>query len=68
MHDSASLPNDDWLTLIGRLTVSLGVDLGALARWTKALLRRRGILDATALLRLALAHGPGGMSLRQTAA
>jgi hypothetical protein len=52
------------LTLIGRLTLSLGVDLDALARRTKALLRRRGILDATALLRLALAHGPGGLSLR----
>jgi hypothetical protein len=68
MQDSASLPHEDWLTLIGRLTLLLGVDLDALAKQTKALLRRRGVPDATALLRLALARGPGGLSLRQTAA
>jgi len=68
MHDSASLPDDGWLALVGRLTLLLGVDLDALARQTKALLRRRGVPDAAALLRLALAHGPGGLSLRQTAA
>ncbi len=68
MHDSASLPTPDWLALIGRLSVLLGVDLDALALQTKALLRRRGVPDAAALLRLALVHGPGGLSLRQTAA
>jgi len=44
------------------------LDLGALAAETKALLRRRGVPDARALLRLALARGPGGLSLRETAA
>ena len=68
MHESASLRDEDWLTLIGRLTLQLGVDLAALAKRTKALLRRRGVPDAIALLRLALAHGPGGLSLRQTVA
>jgi len=68
MHDSASLPHEDWSTLIARLTLLLGVDLDALPRQTKALLQRRGVPDATALLRLALVRGPGGLSLRQTAA
>ena len=31
-------------------------------------MRRRGVGDAAALLRLALAYGPGGMSLRSAAA
>jgi hypothetical protein len=44
------------------------LDLDALAKETRALMRRRGVPDAKALLRLALARGPGGMSLRQTAA
>ncbi|WP_166143729.1 hypothetical protein [Methylosinus sp. RM1] len=44
------------------------MDLEALALEKRALMRRRGVPDAKALLRLALARGPGGMSLRQTAA
>ena len=44
------------------------LDLDALAKETRALLCRRGVPDGKALLRLALARGPGGMSLRQTAA
>lgn len=65
MHDSASLILQDWPGLLVRLAGSL--DLDALARETRALVRRRGVPDAKALLRLALARGPGGMSLRQTA-
>ena len=48
--------------------VAADLDLDALAKKTPALVRRRGVLDAKALLRLALARGPGGMSLRRTAA
>jgi len=66
MLDSTSLVPDDWSGLISRVAGDL--DLDALAKETRALLRRRGVPDATALLRLALARGPGGMSLRQTAA
>jgi len=66
MLDSTSLVPDDWSGLISRVAGDL--DLDALAKETRALLRRRGVPDAKALLRLALARGPGGMSLRQTAA
>lgn len=66
MHDSASLILQDWPGLLARLAG--GLDLEALAMETRALVRRRGVPDAKALLRLALARGPGGMSLRQTAA
>ncbi len=68
MHDSASSPIEDWSELIGRLSKDIGLDLDELAKTTKALLRRRGVPGAKALLRLALARGPGGLSLRQTAA
>ena len=66
MLDSTSLAPDDWSGLISRVAGDL--DLDALAKETRALVRRRGVPDAKALLRLALARGPGGMSLRQTAA
>jgi DDE family transposase len=66
MHDSASPIPEDWSGLICRLAGDL--DLDALAKETRALVRRRGVRDAKALLRLALARGPGGLSLRQTAA
>jgi len=66
MLDSTSLVPDNWSGLISRVAGDL--DLDALAKETRALVRRRGGPDAKALLRLALARGPGGMSLRQTAA
>jgi hypothetical protein len=56
----------DWQTLISRL--SQCIDLEATARTTGALVRRRNVADAATLLRLALAYGPGGMSLRSAAA
>jgi len=56
----------DWQALVSRLSRS--IDLDATARETGALLRRRCIADAATLLRLALAYGPGGMSLRSAAA
>jgi hypothetical protein len=66
MLDSTSLVPDDRSGLISRVAGDL--DLDALAKETRALVRRCGVPDAKALLRLALARGPGGMSLRQTAA
>ncbi|TIP09218.1 IS4 family transposase [Mesorhizobium sp.] len=56
----------DWQALISRLSQS--IDLDATARETGALVRRRCVADAATLLRLALAYGPGGMSLRSAAA
>jgi Transposase DDE domain len=69
MLDSASPcapPFEDWM---GRILDLLGdFDLEAAARSTKALVRRRGVKSVRALLHLALARGPGGLSLRETAA
>lgn len=47
--------------------ISRHIDLETSARASGALLRRRGVPSAAALLQLALLHGPGGMSLRSTA-
>src|SRR5580700_4028323 len=58
--------DSEWLDVLDRLPSDL--DLEQLARETKALLRCRKITAASDLLRLGLAHGPGGMSLRQAAA
>ena len=66
MHESASTFIENWACLVGRMVGDL--DLDALAAETKALVRRRGVPSAEALLRLALARGPGGLSLRDTAA
>lgn len=43
------------------------MDLEASAREHKALLRKRGVRSADALVHLALLYGPGGLSLRSTA-
>jgi lambda repressor-like predicted transcriptional regulator len=66
MHESASTLVENWSELVGRILGDL--DLDKLAFSTRALRRRRGVPDARALLRLALARGPGGLSLRETAA
>ena len=66
MLDSASFQLDDWGRQIDGLLG--GFDLEEAARSSRALVRRRGVPSARALLRLALAHGPGGLSLRQTSA
>src|ERR671913_548280 len=55
-----------WPDLIA--AVWTGIDLDATARTSGALVRRRGIRSAAMLLRLALACGPGGLSLRAAAA
>jgi Transposase DDE domain len=66
MHNIASSFDSEWLDVLDRLPADLHLE--PLARETKALLRRREITAASDLLRLGLAHGPGGMSLPQTAA
>src|SRR6201995_6062958 len=66
MQDTASVLTDRFAEVVGRLPA--GLDLDDLALETKAIQRRREVVDGAALLRIALARGPGGLSLRQTAA
>jgi hypothetical protein len=65
MQTLASPPDSDWLDILSRLPADL--DLNRLARDTLAIQRLRGITDAADLLRLGLARGPGGKTLKQTA-
>src|SRR3954453_5611424 len=62
---SASL-EAQWPDLVA--AVSAAIDLEAPARPSGALARRRRSRSAEVLLRLALAYGPGGLSLRAAAA
>ena len=55
-----------WQEVLDRLPPDL--DLDALAVSSGALKRRREVGDGPTLLRLAMARGPGGLSLNQTAA
>src|SRR5665213_375220 len=64
MQNAASVLTDQFPDLLARLPASL--DLDRLALETKAIQRKRKIGDGASLLRLALARGPGGFSLRQT--
>jgi hypothetical protein len=57
---------EGWTEFLWRLPP--GLDLDALARATGALERVREIRDGSGLLWLAMAYGPGGLSLRDTAA
>jgi Transposase DDE domain len=66
MHIEASLPVDQFSDLLRRLPSD--IDLDELAKQTKAIQRKRELTSGEALLRLALARGPGGLSLSQTAA
>jgi Transposase DDE domain len=66
MQNTASLPPDRFDDLLRRLPAHL--DLDALARQTKAIERNREIDSGLQIMRLALARGPGGLSLAQTAA
>jgi DDE family transposase len=67
MHDAAaSVLTDQFSDLLKRLPP--GVDLDRLALETKAIQRKREVVDGASLLRIALARGPGGLSLRQTSA
>jgi len=66
MQQPASLPADRFDDLLRRLPSDL--DLDVLAKQTKAIERKREVVSGANLLRLALARGPGGLSLSQTAA
>jgi Transposase DDE domain len=66
MQNLASSMDAGWFDILSRLPPDL--DLNRLARDNKAIQRRRGITDAADLLRLGLARGPGGKSLKETAA
>ena len=65
MQNVASLHTDEFPALLARLPPDL--DLDQLAIEHKAIQRGRKIKTGIELLRLALAHGPGGMSLRDAA-
>jgi hypothetical protein len=64
MQNTASAPTDSFVDLLKRLPA--GLDLDALALETKAIQRKRKLDGGASLLRLALARGPGGLSLRGT--
>src|SRR3954454_5923734 len=66
MQDAASVLTDPFGEVLARLPA--GLDLDDLAMESKAIQRRREVVDGAALLRIALARGPGSLSLRQTAA
>ncbi len=66
MQNTASLPADQFEELLRRLPAALDPD--RLARQTKAIERKRTLDSGADLLRLALARGPGGLSLSETAA
>jgi hypothetical protein len=57
---------DGWVSLLAQ--VSEAIDLESSVRSSGALVRKRQFREASALLRVALAYGPGGLSLRETAA
>ncbi|HEY2359304.1 MAG TPA: IS4 family transposase [Phenylobacterium sp.] len=61
-----SIQEQDWPEVVSR--IEQAIDLEASARDAGVLVRKREIRKASDLLRLALAYGPGGQSLRQTAA
>jgi hypothetical protein len=66
MQPASSSLEAQWPDLVA--AVSAAIDLEATARTSGALVRRRAIRSAEMLLRLALAYGPGGLSLRSAAA
>ena len=66
MPNTASLNPDAWLDILARFPADIDID--ELARSTRAIQRSRGVADGSDLLRLAMARGPGGMSLQETAA
>jgi hypothetical protein len=61
-----SIQEQDWPAVSSLIERS--IDLEASARASGVVQRRRQIRSGSDLLRLALAYGPGGQSLRQTAA
>jgi len=63
---SGSVLTDQFPDLLKRLPT--GLDLDAVAPESTVIQRKRELSDGESLLRLALAHGPGGLPLRQAAA
>jgi hypothetical protein len=61
-----SIEDQDWAVIADR--IGRAIDLEGTARSSGVLRRKRRIRSGSDLLRLALAYGPGGQSLRQTAA
>lgn len=59
------IDDEDWFSVLSE--VSAAIDLHRTALEGRTLVRRRQIRTADDLLRLALAYGPGGQSLRDTA-
>lgn len=66
MQLASPLEDGGWAEILAKL--SADTDLAATAFETKAFIRARGIPDAASLLRLALAYGVSGQSLRTIAA
>jgi len=66
MEQASPLAADQFDELLKRLPQDF--DLDDLARQTKAIERGRKVISGITLLRLALARGPGGLSLSATAA
>lgn len=66
MQIASPLEDGGWAEFLAKLTVD--IDLVATARETKAFTRARGIRDPASLLRLAMAYGVSGQSLRSTVA
>jgi hypothetical protein len=60
------IDDQEWSLVVARVLAV--IDLEETARASGALLRRRQVKSASDLLRLALAYGPGGQSLREAAA
>ncbi|STH33152.1 IS186 transposase [Escherichia coli] len=58
--------HDNWSAILAH--IGKPEELDTSARNAGALTRRREIRDAATLLRLGLAYGPGGMSLREVTA
>jgi len=66
MEQASPLSTDQFASLLKRLPQD--VDLDELARQTKAIERGRKVISGITLLHMALARGPGGLSLSETAA
>lgn len=66
MQNASPLEDGGWAEILAKL--SADIDLPGTALATKALVRARGVPDAASLLRLAMAYGISGQSLRTTAA
>ncbi len=66
MQTAAFVLTDQFSDLLHRLPA--GLDLDRLALETKAIQRKRELVDGASLLRIALARGPSGLSLRQISA